>query len=134
MALKAKHNAVARQKLRRFLLVKEIVMISLVVGSFCLLALEHFEKLPHDAIIFIDAYEIVISLLFLAEFAFEWHYALDRAKYFRHHWFYLFAAIPLLNGFAEYLHGIRLLRLLKLLRVFAHTRYEYNTHLFEEHR
>ena len=109
-------------------------MNSLVVVSFGLIAFEHFELLPENWILAIDAYEIAISILFLAEFMFEWHFALDRRKYWRHHWFYLFAAIPLISTTAEYLHGVRLLRLLKLLRVFAHTRYEYNTHLFEEHR
>ena len=119
------------KKLRTFLLIKEIGMLWLVAISFVLLVLEHFEQLSVIQLHYVDIFEIVISLLFLAEFFFEYYFARDRALYVRHHWFYLFASIPIPTQTFEALHGIRALRLLKLFKIFAHTRYERNTRLFE---
>lgn len=117
-------------RLRRFLAVKEIIMYSLVALSFIFLALEHFEKLTENQLRLIELYEVGVALVFLAEFVFEWHFARDRRKYFRHHWFYLIAAVPIPTQTFEILRGVRLLRLLKLLKIFAHMRYERNTRLF----
>jgi len=106
-------------------------MHTLVVLSFVFLALEHFERLSHEQLRAVEGFEIGVALLFLAEFFFEWHFARDRAKYLRHHWFYLIAAVPVPTTSFEILHGVRALRLLKLLKIFAHMRYEHNTRLFE---
>lgn len=105
-------------------------MLALVVLSFALLLLEHFEHLSFEQLLLVDAYEVFVALVFIAEFVFEWHHAKDRRKYIRYHWFYLLAAIPIPTTTFEVLRGIRLLRLVKLLNVFAHLRYEYNTKLF----
>ncbi|MGE5312905.1 MAG: ion transporter [Acidobacteriota bacterium] len=118
-----------RQRLRAFLLFKEAVMLTLVVLSFTFLALEHFEHLSEAQLRAVEVYEIAIALVFLAEFWFEWHFSKDRKKYFRHHWFYLIAAIPVPTSLFEILRGVRLLRLLKLLKIFAVYRYEHNTRL-----
>lgn len=119
-----------KQKLKRFLFIKEVSMLALVVLSFALLLLEHFEHLSFEQLLLVDAYEVFVALVFIAEFVFEWHHAKDRRKYIRYHWFYLLAAIPIPTTTFEVLRGIRLLRLVKLLNVFAHLRYEYNTKLF----
>lgn len=119
------------QKLRRFLTAKEIIMMTLVFISLALLFLEHLETLSPQQLHMIDIFEITVSIIFLCEFLFELHYARDRAKYFRHHWFYLLAAIPIPTQTFEFLHGIRALRLLKLFKLFAHMRYERNTRLFQ---
>jgi hypothetical protein len=63
---------------------------------------------------------------------FEWHFARDRHHYFKYHWFYLIAAVPIPTQTFEILHGVRLLRLVKLLQIFAHLRYENNTNLFAQ--
>lgn len=119
------------RKVRRFLLIKEIIMLSLVAASFVFLALEHFEQLNHSQLFAIELFEIVVSIVFLSEFLFELHYARDRRHYMKHHWYYLLAAIPIPTTSFELLKGIRALRLLKLLKIFAHLRYESNTTLFE---
>jgi len=105
-------------------------MLSLVATSTVLLALEHFEQLSAVQLHYVDIFEIAISLLFLTEFFFEYYFARDRSLYFKHHWFYLLASIPIPTQTFEALHGIRALRLLKLFKIFAHTRYERNTRLF----
>ena len=120
-----------KQLLRRFLAVKEVFMLSLVVISLSLLALEHFEQLSPMQLHWVDVFEISVSILFLGEFFFEYYFARDRSLYFKHHWFYLLAAIPIPTQTFEALHGIRALRLLKLFKIFAHTRYERNTRLFQ---
>ncbi len=122
-----------KKRLRRFLLTKEIFMLSLVGISLALLGLEHFESLSAAQLHMVDIFEIGVSIVFLSEFLFELHFARDRSRYLRHHWFYLFAAIPLPTQTFEALHGIRALRLLKLFKTFAHMRYEYNTRLFSPH-
>lgn len=119
------------KKLRWFLAVKEAIMFTLVALSFTFLALEHFERMSEAQLRMVEVYEVVVALIFLAEFIFEWHFAKDRRKYIRHHWFYLIAAVPVPSTSFEILRGIRLLRLFKLLKIFAHVRYERNTRLFE---
>ena len=119
------------KKLRRYLAIKEAVMFTLVALSFTFLALEHLERMSEAQLRTVEIYEVVVALIFLTEFIFEWHFAKDRRKYIRHHWFYLIAAIPVPTTSFELLRGIRLLRLLKLLKIFAHLRYEHNTRLFE---
>ena len=78
----------------------------------------------------IEVYEIAIGIIFLLEFLFELHFAKDRRKYWRTHWFYLIAAVPVPTMSFEVLRGVRALRLLKLLKIFAEYRYEHNTRLF----
>lgn len=127
MARRTKEN---RKKLKSFLAIKEFAMMILLILSFIFLALEHFEKLTHEQMLAIEVYEIVIGIIFLSEFLFELHFAKDKRKYWRTHWFYLIAAVPVPTMSFEVLRGVRALRLLKLLKIFAEYRYEHNTRLF----
>jgi hypothetical protein len=100
--------------------------------SFGVLILEHFEQLSHEQLLLFDIYEVLVALVFIAEFVFEWYHAKNRRLYIRRNWFYLLAAVPIPTQTFELLRGIRVLRLLKLLEVFAHLRYENNTKLFAD--
>lgn len=122
------------RRLRQFLAVKEVIMMTLVVANFLLLAYEHFFEPPYSQMVAIEAFDVATAVVFLAEFIFEWHWAKDHALYLRHHWFYLLAAVPVPSTTFELLRGIRALRLLKLFKIFAHMRYERNTRLFETAR
>jgi hypothetical protein len=126
-----KRSSEQTKKLRLFLLVKEIIMFTLVVFSFVFLALEHFEILSHEQLLFIDYYDVAVALIFLAEFIFELYFAKDKGKYWKSHWFYLIAAVPIPTETFELLRGVRALRILKLLKIFAEYRYDRNTRLFE---
>ncbi|MFZ1258579.1 MAG: ion transporter [Candidatus Saccharimonas sp.] len=126
------HSPAGKQKLRRFLATKELIMMTLVVLNIAFLAYEHFFEPPEAQLLAIELFDILTGLLFISEFAFEWYFARSRSQYFRQHWFYLFAAVPIPTTSFEILRGIRALRLLKLLKIFAHLRYERNTRLFEE--
>lgn len=126
------HTKRSREKLKRFLAVKEILMTTLVALNVLFLIVEHMEILSHDQLVAIEIFDIVTAVLFLAEFAFELYWAKDWGMYIRHHWFYLLAAIPVPTTLFEELRVVRLLRLFKLLKVFEHMRYERNTRLFEK--
>lgn len=117
-------------KLRSFIRVKEVAALGLVMISFVLLGLEHFGKLSPAWLAFTEWYEIVLGCLFLTEFGFELHFARDKKQYWKYHWFYLLASVPVPMQTFEILRGLRLLRLLRLLKVFAHVGYENNTRLF----
>ncbi|MGB4800155.1 MAG: ion transporter [Candidatus Saccharimonadales bacterium] len=125
-------NATRLQKLRRFLLAKEILMISLALMSLGFLVMEHIDGLSEEQLRAVEIFEVGVAILFLSEFLFEWYFARDRRYYLKYHWFYLMTAVPIPTQTFEVLHGIRLLRLVKLLQIFAHLRYERNTRLFEK--
>jgi len=122
------------RRLRRFLLIKEIVMLALVALNITFLVLEHLEVLSHAQLVAVELFDILTALIFIAEFIFEWYWAKDRAKYARHHWFYLLAAVPIPTTLFEEMRVIRVLRLLKIFKVFAEMRYDRNTRLFEQQR
>lgn len=124
-------NSKQKGKLQRFLLIKEVIMMLLLGLSFLFLALEHLEKLSDSQLAMVDIYEIMLAFIFLAEFVFELRFAKDKARYWRTHWFYLLASIPVPTTMFEVLKGIRALRLLRLLKIFTTYRYERNTRLFE---
>jgi len=119
-------------KLQLFLLVKEIILMTLLVISLACLALEHFERFTEEQLQMVEVYEFVLAFIFMGDFIFEWYHAKDRRQYWRHNWIFLLAAIPLPNALAEYLRAVRFIRLLRLFKIFAHMRYEYNTKLFTD--
>ena len=111
---------------------KEAFILLLVFSSLALVAIEHFMVLSHNQLILIEIYEVLVGLIFIGEFAFEWYHAKNRQTYLKYHWFYLFAAIPIPLESFELLRGIRALRLIKVAQVYSHLRYEHNTHLFDK--
>ncbi len=113
------------------MIAKEAIMIILAILCLAGLVLEHFEKLTESQLYALEAFEIIVGVLFIIEFSFELYYAKDRKKYWRHHWYFLIASVPLPTQTFDALRGIRILRLLRLFKIFAHLRYEENTWLFE---
>lgn len=118
-------------RLRRFLIAKEVIMVTLATLCLVGLVLEHLEHLSESQLYLLEYFEYVVGFVFLCEFGFEWYYARDRRKYIRHHWVFLIAALPIPSMSWDVLRGIRILRLLRLLKIYEHFRYEYNTRLFE---
>ena len=104
-------------------------MVSLAVLCLVGLVLEHFEHLSETQLYWLEAFEILVGVLFLIEFAAELYFAKDRKKYWTGHWYFLIAAVPLPTQTFYVLRGIRILRLLRLFKIFAHLRYEENTWL-----
>ena len=107
-------------------------MVLLALLCLAGLLLEHLEHLSEQQLYDLEAFEIIVGLIFLVEFGFEWYFAKNRRQYWRHHWYFLLAAVPLPTQTFEILRSIRLLRLVRLFKIFAHLRYEENTWLFEK--
>jgi voltage-gated potassium channel len=63
----------------------------------------------------LEAIELILTILFAAEFASRIAASLDRAAYLRGHWIDLVALVPASRG----LRILRMLRLLRLVRAFA---------------
>ena len=64
---------------------------------------------------YLDAVDLGLTVIFVAEFAARFAATFDRAAYLRGHWIDLFALIPVARG----VRVLRLLRLLRLVRAFA---------------
>ena len=108
-------------------------MVALAILCLMGLILKHLEKLDQSQLLALDWFELFVGLLFLIEFFVELHFARDRKKYWRAHWYFLLASIPLPMQAFDVSRGLRVLRLLRLFKVFAHLRYERNTWLLETH-
>lgn len=107
-------------------------MSGLAIISLVLLVFEHLNKLNDAQLHFVEWFELAVGVLFLIEFCGELYYARDKGKYWRHHWYFLLASIPLPFQSVDWLRGIRALRLLRLLKVFTHLGYEQNTRLVDK--
>jgi len=118
-----------KKNILMFLRAKETVMMALALVSIAVVVLEHLEHLSTEQLLIADVLEIGISVLFLTDFFFEYHHARNRKQYLRHNWPFLLAAVPVPTQIFDALKGIRLLRLLKLSKAFAHIDYERNTRL-----
>jgi len=64
---------------------------------------------------YLEAVDLGLTVIFVAEFASRFAATFDRAAYLRGHWIDLFALIPVARG----VRVLRLLRLLRLVRAFA---------------
>lgn len=123
-----------KKHLKLFLIIKESVMTILALLCLAGLAFEYFSQLTTSQLLLLDAFEIAVGVIFLAEFGFELYFAKDRKSYWRYHWYFLIASVPVPMQTFDILRGIRALRLLRVFKVFAHLRYEHNTRLFEPRR
>jgi voltage-gated potassium channel len=65
--------------------------------------------------IYLEAVDVALTIIFVAEFASRFAATYARAAYLRGHWIDLFALIPVARG----VRVLRLLRLLRLVRAFA---------------
>jgi voltage-gated potassium channel len=64
---------------------------------------------------YFELVDLVLTIIFIAEFAARFTATFDRPAYLRGHWIDLFALIPVARG----IRVLRLLRLLRLVRAFA---------------
>ncbi len=94
----------------------EIVMGSLALVSGYMLVREFADDLtPYQVFVF-DIIDLVIAVIFLAEFGVKLYNAKDRMAYLKYHSWVLLAAIPVTTPFTQSLRLVRLLRLLHLFQ------------------
>ena len=118
-----------RPHVLHWLVIKEFILIGLVLLSFVLLGFEHFGLLSATQLLWVEAYEVVLGCIFIADFAYELHLSTNKRRYIRHNWFFLLAAIPLPSGLADVLRSVRLVRVIRLARATAHLEFARHNHI-----
>ncbi len=116
-------------KTLHWLVIKEYIFLGLVLVSFALLTLEHFNLLSAIQLRWVEAYEIALGFSFIADFVYELQLSSDKRRYIRHNWFFLLAAIPLPSGLADILRSVRFVRIIRLARATAHLEFARHNHI-----
>ena len=99
---------------------KELLFGVLALVSVGLLVWDYFwnpTDVQHTQIIRLD---VVIALLFLADYLYLLHKADHKKEYVLRNWHLLLASIPIVDSWAEALKALRLLELVRLLRAGEH--------------
>ncbi len=102
---------------------KEVTFSILAMLSLLLLAYEFFFHPSIEAIKVISRFDFVVALLFLTDFFVQFYKARNKSIFMRHNWYLLLASIPMVDGWAELLRGLRILSLFRLIRASEHLRY-----------
>ncbi len=123
-----------KKQMSRFVLAKDLIMITLAMVCLAGLALEHFGRLSTGQVQWLNSLELGVGLIFLVDFGFEWYFAKNCQRYWHDHWYFLLASVPLSGQLFDIMRGLWLPRILRLFKVFAHLRSESNTWLFEARR
>lgn len=108
---------------RKLFLIKEVFLGLLAMISIILVLYEIFYEPDAQTLQRLNHIDIVIACVFLIDFCASLILTNDRKKYLRHNWYFLFAAIPITDSIAELLRGIRILRLIRLIRAGEHLDY-----------
>lgn len=115
-----------RRRLRRIMLqhvIKEICLAGLALLSVGLLLWEFLDSPTATQQRAIYRIEFGIALVFLADFMWGLFHTPYKRHYLRRNWFLLLACIPLAESWAEALHGLRLLVVVRIFRAEEHVRY-----------
>lgn len=102
---------------------KELVLAGLAVLSVGFVFYEFIAQPDQATRQLINLFDIIVALIFLADFLWAWLHAKHKARFLSHNWYLLLASIPLLNSWAELLRGLRLLELVRLMRAGEHISY-----------
>ncbi|MBI2285463.1 ion transporter [Candidatus Saccharibacteria bacterium] len=96
----------------------------MAVASLVLLGIEELGYFSEPQLRAVYVFDVVVGLIFLGELLLELKITTNKKSYIKSNWYYLFAAIPLPYTFAELLRGLRILRVIKLIRAGVHFEYE----------
>lgn len=105
---------------------KELFMALLAVLSVFFVFYEYIVPTNETAHFYIMRFDIIVALIFLTDFIVALVSAKDKAHYLKHNWYLLVASIPIIDGWAELLRGLRLLELVRLVRAGSHVTYAYS--------
>ncbi|MBI2588911.1 ion transporter [Candidatus Saccharibacteria bacterium] len=112
------------KRLKEFLYAKECLILTLAALSLVFLAIEQLGYLSTAQLRALDVFDVTVGLIFIGEFVLELELTTNKRGYVKSNWFYLLAAIPLPYTFAQLLRGLRIIRVIKLIRVGTHLEYE----------
>lgn len=105
------------------LLIKEIIFSILAILSVGLLFWEIFDSPTKEQQRTIFIFDIFVAIVFLSDFLYQIIHAKNKKHFLIHNWFLVLASIPIVEGWAEVLRGLRLLSLVRLLRAGEHVKY-----------
>lgn len=106
---------------------KEIVMSMLALLSVFFVIYEYLASPDYVTKLTILRFDLVVAIIFLIDFCSALISAKDKVRYIVESWYLLLAAIPIIDGWAELLRGLRVLELVRLVRVGSHLTYVYET-------
>ncbi|MEI6481488.1 MAG: ion transporter [Candidatus Saccharibacteria bacterium] len=109
---------------QKLFLLKELSLGIMAIASIGLVLYEFIGNPSETRIITIQHLDFWIAIAFLVDFTISLIITRDRQKYVRRNWYFLLAAIPLTDAIAESLRGIRVLRLIRLIRAGEHLGFE----------
>lgn len=95
----------------------DVVIVLLALASVVLLVMDVAAELAPSDQRLIATIDLVIALVFLVEWIARFAKAKAKLAFFRSTWWELLASIPITNGGARALRGLRLLRAVRLARV-----------------
>ena len=98
-------------------IVDDVLMIALALVSVFLLCFEVLADQTPSQMQALEAADIAISMIFLAEFCIRLAKAPRKKLFLRRHWWELLAAIPITSETTQLLRGLNLLRLVRLIRL-----------------
>ena len=98
---------------------RDLLLSSLALLSAGLLVFELTAELAPEQTRLLYTVDFAIALLFLMGFIYEYTNATDKKKFFRHNWYLLIASIPITGGVYQALRSIQLVRLLRIVRLYA---------------
>lgn len=101
----------------------EMFVVVLALISVALLVIEIAAELAPEDLRFLQAVDVTIALVFLAEWLLRLWRAPDRKAFAKKWWWELLASIPITNDLAQALRGLRLLRLVRALRILRMIRF-----------
>lgn len=98
---------------------RDLVIATLALLSAGLLILELSLELATEQTRLVYTLDLIIAMIFLADFGYELAMANDKKKYFQKNWYLLLASIPVTQTTFQALRSIQLLRLLRIVRLYA---------------
>lgn len=108
------------QKRPNLRLLKEVVLALLALLSVYFVYYE-FAFSPDAATTqLIGLFDMIVSVVFLADFTVSLAKAQHKLAYLRSHWYLLLAGVPIANNWADLLRALRLLELVRLVRAGEH--------------
>lgn len=119
-----KQNKNFKSSYIKFLYIKECLILTLAVLSLIFLGIDQFDHFSRAQLRVLDVFDITVGFIFIGEFILELRLTYNKSRYIKNNWFYLLAAIPLPYAFAQLLRGLRIIRVVKLIRVGTHFEYE----------
>lgn len=101
---------------------RDVVIFCLALLSAGLLVLELSTELFAPQAQLLYTVDFIIAMLFLADFGYELSTATHKRAYLKKNWYLLLASIPITGGMYQALRSIQLIRLLRVVRLYARIR------------